>query len=168
MSRTRLVVFLVTLSILLPPRHLLAQTPFPGDWAVVDAQPVGTPLVAEIVGGQTLEGTFIGSRQADITLALPRGEHRAIPKSSVTEVRTRERVGDPLRGGMTRGGLLGAAAMAVMVAGLYWACELTCDAPSVPSVLFPALAIGAGAGIGVGAAVDAVIRRPLILYRSGK
>lgn len=166
MCRVRRVALVVVQLMVVGVLPSAAQTPSPGDWSVVDGQPMGTAVAVEIIGGEVLTGTIVATRDIDFTLARARGEHRAIPKSSVVEVRTRDRVSDPLRNGMTYGGLAGAAAMGVLIAALFATCEGTCDAPSVPAVLLPALALGAGGGIGAGAAVDAAIGRPLILYRS--
>lgn len=163
MPRTPVVLSLVTLLVTSSP--LSAQHPTPGDWSIVDAQPAGVALVVEIVGGEEVPGTLARAGAIDLELTLASGQPRLVPKSAIVEVRTYRRVGDPLKNGMTYGSLIGAAAMGALVGFLFTLCGGACDAPSVPGVLVPSLALGAGVGIGAGAGIDAAIRRPMVLYR---
>lgn len=148
------------------PSPVVAQGVARGDWSVVDHQPAGVALVVEMVGGEEIEGVLARTGDVDLALMLPTGGERAMPKSAIVEVRTGKRVRDPLKNGMAYGGLAGAAAMTVLVLGLYRLCNETCDAPSFGSMFVRAVGIGVGGGIAAGVGIDAAVTRPLVLYRA--
>lgn len=138
--------------------------PLPGDWSVVDGQPVGTAVIVELVGGRDIPAAIDGTTAVEVLLALPDGRREAVPKSAVIEVRTQARVSDSLRNGMTYGAIAGGAFIGVLLGLLHGVCEGDCDLALGPVIGGSALYIAAG--VGAGASIDALVKRPLVLYRA--
>jgi hypothetical protein len=61
---------------------------------------------------------------------------------------------DPVGNGIAIGMLTGALGGAALTWSMYAQCDDTCDAPAVPAVLFPTMALGAGIGAVVGYFID--------------
>jgi hypothetical protein len=79
-----------------------------------------------------------------------RRSRREVGAQSKTERR------DSVGNGIAIGALAGAIGGATITWWMYAQCHDTCDAPAVPSVLFPSMALFAGIGAGVGYLIDRV------------
>jgi hypothetical protein len=144
------------------------QTPVPGDWSVVANQPQNTPVVLTLQTGDELIGQLTGVGPDDLTVAMPNGVGRKVPKSLVREVATPQARADRVSDGALRGALIGVGACLALTAAIYASCGEGCEAPAPGGPLAFAVAVGLGGGAAVGALVDRGHRSRLVLYRTAR
>ena len=133
----------------------------PGRWEKLDSQPPGKQIIVTLKIGDRLECDFQGSGPDDLTVTDQSGTERKVPKSEVQTIISAEKTGDSILNGTLVGAGAGAAIslIPILLAAIQsdggWDVETT--------GIFGA-AIGVGAGMGAG--IDALHRRPEVLYQA--
>lgn len=131
----------------------------PGRWEKVATIPQGLPIVVILTGGDRIEGTFVRTDDRSVQLENARGVPVALPKSTISMIRTQDKFeNDGLGNGAIIGGAVGAA---VSIVPFLIAVEDNATASGFISMGFVT-----GTGMAIGMGIDALIKAPVVFYSS--
>jgi hypothetical protein len=137
-----------------PPR---SAAPIPGSWDKVEGLGLGSPLVVTLKSGDRFEGALKGLTLGGLTLTAPSGQEFQVPRSKVGSIVAK------VKDGLTNGGLigagvgLGAAVVALAIAG-------SRDGYVLPSAKWGAPLLLSGVGSLGGMLVDRAHNRQQLVY----
>ena len=148
--RTRIVIALLIAAVSSAMAADSTSGPPKGNWAKVQALPIGEQLTIDLKQGETIQGEFLRLQEDSITLAAD-GKERVYPKSDVSEVRVLHR-GSRKKNAAIAGGVLFALGFALgYAAGPYIAdmepSQMSAGERVGAGAVFGAIFGGAGAGI---------------------
>ena len=131
----------------------------PGRWEKLDAQPVGTPIIVTLEGGDRMKCDFKSSGADAVTVTDESGVERKLPKSAIDKILSADKkvVDNVLDGTLIFAGVL-AAPTAILGRSIIG--EESREA-YVNTVLMMA-AIGAG----IGAGIDLAYKSHEVLYKA--
>jgi hypothetical protein len=136
---------------------LRSAGPISGSWDKVEGLRVGSPLVVTLKSGDRFEGALKGLTRGGLTLTAPSGQEFEVPRSEVGRIVAKA------KDGLTNGGLigagagLGAAVVALAIAG-------SRDGYLLPSAKWGASLLLSGVGSLGGMLVDRAHKRQQLVY----
>ncbi len=133
----------------------------PGRWEKLDSQPPGKQIIVTLKIGDRLECDFQSSGPDDLTVTDQSGTERKVPKSEVQTIISAEKTGDSVLNGTLIGAGAGAA---ISLIPIMLAAIQSDGGWDVETMGIFGAAIGVGAGMGAG--IDALHRRPEVLYQA--
>ena len=157
--KTQSFVSVITLLLLLT--TFLQAGVIPGRWEKLDSQPPGKEIIVTLNSGDRMEYTFKSSGPDDLTVTDPSGTERKVPKSEVQTIDSVEKTGDSLLNGTLIGAGVGGA---ISLFPLIYTMIRSDTDVGAGTMAFVGATIGFGAGMGAG--IDAVYRRPEVLYQA--
>lgn len=154
--------FISVITLLLLLTTSLQAGVIPGRWEKLDSQPPGKQIIVTLKIGDRMECTFKSSGPDDLTVTDQSGTERKVPKSEVQTIDSVEKTGDSLLNGTLIGaGVVGAITLIPII---YLGVLRSDDALDAKTMGILGAYIGVGAGVGAG--IDALYRRPEVLYQA--